>query len=292
MKRTIAACAAAACLLLTGCGAVQTPDHAFDGWNEQVQEHMDGTEHAWRYTLSAQPRELKHYDEEGRLLVVGSYDLPVMQVFRADGTPCTTPEEIPVPARQTVERVNAALEKRMQSWQTNFAEICTLAERDSAAGAWDGEDVCYTDTVRAAFWNNAHIACITLRSDSFTGGAHSIQSRSAVTFDMRSGEEITINDLVDDYAGLRDAVALEILSQIQGGRYVKYYDGELLFDDYEQTIPEWMTRSVFFGKGSMTVVFGAYDLAAYAAGEQAFQIPYSLIAPYLNDYGKTVLELE
>ena len=104
--------------------------------------------------------------------------------------------------------------------------------------------------------------------------------------------KITINDMVDDYAALRDAVALEILAEIADGKYVKYYDGELLFDDYRETIPEWMTRAVFFGEKSMTVVFGVYDIAAYAAGEQAFMIPYTLIAPYLNDYGKMELEIE
>ena len=113
-----------------------------------------------------------------------------------------------------------------------------------------------------------------------------------MTFDMRTGEEITINDMVDDYAGLRDAVALEILAEIADGKYVKYYDGELLFDDYRETIPEWMTRAVFFEEESMTVVFGLYDIAAYAAGEQAFVIPYTLIEPYLNDYGRMALEIE
>lgn len=281
-------------LLLTGCGAMYAPDHAFSDWGGQVHKDMAGAEDAWSYTLTAEPHSLNHYDEDGRLLVTGSYELPVMQVFHVDGTPYTQAAESLAPAVQTAQRVNAALEQRMKNWKSNFAEICTLAEQDSQTDSesWDNADYCYTDTVQAVFWNNSHIACITLRSESFTGGAHSIRSRSAVTFDMHTGKEITINDMVDDYAALRDAVALEILTEIADGKYVKYYDGELLFDDYRETIPEWMTRAVFFGEKSMTVVFGVYDIAAYAAGEQAFMIPYTLIAPYLNDYGKMVLEIE
>ena len=41
----------------------------------------------------------------------------------------------------------------------------------------------------------------------------------------------------------------------------------------------------------MTVVFGVYDIAPYAAGEQMFAISYDLIAPYLSDYGKALIGL-
>ena len=263
-KKCIAIFLVSLVLLTTGC-AMNTTEHAFSNWDDQVHEDMTGTENVWSYTLTTTSHSLEHYDEEGRLLVTGRYELPVMQVFHADGTPYTEQTESLTPAMQVAERVNG--------------EEC---------GA---EGYCYTDAVQAVFWNNSHIACVTLRSDSFTGGAHHIRSRSALTFDMRTGEEITINDMVDDYAGLRDAVALEILGQIADGKYVKYYHGELLFEDYEETIPEWMTRAVFFGKESMTVVFGVYDIADYDAGEQAFMIPYTLIEPYLNQYGKTVLEI-
>ena len=98
--------------------------------------------------------------------------------------------------------------------------------------------------------------------------------------------------MASDYAGLRDAVALEILGQIEGGKYVKYYENLNLFEDYEEIIPEWMSRTLFFGEEEMQVVFGVYDIAPYAAGDVAFTIPYDLIAPYLNDYGLHMLELD
>ncbi len=279
-------------LLLTGCGNTSV-DHAFGGWENQIQNHVTTAEGAWTYTLSIQKKEMLHEDEEGRTLVLGSYELPVMQVFHPDGTPYSPSTESMTPAMQVEQLVNENFARRMKVWQTNFAEICTLADQHSRrnAAVWENEDYFYSDSVEVAFWHNSHIACITISTDSFTGGAHSIHSRSAVTIDMSTGREITINDMVQDYAALRDTVALEILRQIDDGKYVKYYHGQLLFNDYEQTIPEWMSRSVFFGDEEMTVVFGAYDIAAYAAGEQAFTIPYTLIEPYLNAYGKTVLEI-
>lgn len=280
-------------LLLTGCGSVQ-PEAAFDTWENQVQNDMATAEGAWTYTLDIHKQEMTCEDADGRTLVVGSYEQPVMQVFHPDGTPYSAMTESNMPAMQVAQQVNRFFADQMKIWQTNFDEICALARQDSRknAAAWENEEYLYSDSVEAVFWHNSRIACITLTTDSFTGGAHGVRSRSAVTFDMSTGREITINDMVDDYAALRDTVALEILRQIDNGRYVKYYNGKLLFSDYQETIPEWMTRAIFFGDGEMTVVFGAYDIAAYAAGEQAFTIPYSLIAPYLNAYGKTALEIE
>ena len=77
-------------LLLTGCGAMHAPDHAFSDWGDQVHKDMAGAEDAWSYTLTAEPHSLNHYDEDGRLLVTGSYELPVMQVPQQ---PVLSPEE-------------------------------------------------------------------------------------------------------------------------------------------------------------------------------------------------------
>ena len=52
-----------------------------------------------------------------------------------------------------------------------------------------------------------------------------------------------------------------------------------------------MDRSVIFDDEGMTVIFGVYDIAAYSAGEQSFLISYTYLAPYLSDFGRSVLEL-
>jgi len=124
----------------------------------------------------------------------------------------------------------------------------------------------------------------------FTGGLHGFQLRLAYNFDMRTGAEITIDDMTDDYVGLRDAVAREILGQIDE-KYVSYYESLGLFDGYEEVIPEWMSRTIFFGQEDLKVVFSVYDIAPYSAGDVAFTIPYELIEPYLNDYGRHMLGL-
>lgn len=296
MKRAWIGAALLLCLLLSACGT-QSVSAKQEQWVDQVQGEMGAyVPERWTYRLSCETvNEQYCYAENQRLMVDASYALPRMTVYHQDGRPYDEKSEVVLPAMQAAQKFNQYFDEWLALQKTNFSELATAAVTDytkNASDVWQQPDYHYTDKVAATFWNNDHIACVTLWSNSFTGGAHEISTRSCVTFDMHTGTVITINDMVDDYAALRDAVALDILGQIQDGKWVKYYDGATLFDDYEETIPEWMTRSIFFGDGKMTVVFSAYDIAPYSAGEQAFEVSYALIEPYLNDYGRRMLEID
>ena len=291
MKKKILAFSAVLCLLLTGCAA-HTTDDAFQNWDVQVQRDMDLPEEQWSYTLRTEQYPLNHYAEDGRLLLEGGYGLPVMEVFHADGTAFDPVTESYAPALQVAQRFNDFFAAKMAAYQKDYDEVSRMAHDSYESGEelWDNEAYHYSYTVDAAFRTGGDLACVTMTVRSFTGGAHGIQFRVAYNFDMRTGQEITIDDMTDDYVGLRDAVAKEILSQIDE-KYVSYYESLGLFDGYEEVIPEWMGRTVFFGEKQMKVVFSVYDIAPYSAGDVVFNIPYDLIEPYLNDYGRHMLGL-
>ena len=66
------------------------------------------------------------------------------------------------------------------------------------------------------------------------------------------------------------------------------------WNDYASYVTEWMDgdHSIFFNEaGEMEVLFPAYELASYAAGPQQFAIAQDVFAPYLNDYGKVLLDI-
>lgn len=279
-------------LLLTGCGA-PAAENALHSWDETVTRGPVN-EDGWHYTLSAVHYPLHCTADDGRLLVEGGYDLPVMEVFRADGTPCGETPEYDGEALWAARQFNEFFARRMAAYQKDHDEICRLARLSYGQGetAWAAEDYVYRNTVEASFRSGERLICVTMTTRAFTGGAHGIQLRTAYCFDARTGAEVTINDMAEDYVGLRDAVAMEILQQIEGGRYVKYYQQMDLFEDYEEVIPEWMSRTLFFGEKDMKVIFGVYDIAPYSAGDVAFTIPYDIIGPYLNDYGRALLELD
>ena len=89
---------------------------------------------------------------------------------------------------------------------------------------------------------------------------------------------------------LHNQVYNNLLNQLQ--QLIAAQSDIPFYSDYEQTLQDWAQRSVFFQSDGLTVVFGVYDLAPYAAGEQVFQVDYQVIAPYLTDYGRQLLELE
>lgn len=140
-----------------------------------------------------------------------------------------------------------------------------------------------------SFWSNGRLACVEMQGYSFTGGVHGYTTRAAAAFDLSDGRSVAVSDLSRDWSGLQQAVTRELLRQ--AGELVRENGEGMLFDDYETTIADWSSRTILFGEGGMTVVFGVYDIAPYVAGEQMFAISYDLIAPYLNDYGKALIGL-
>lgn len=181
---------------------------------------------------------------------------------------------------------------REEEW---FSELGASAEGlySQLAGEpnnpWNEEGYYYIDEMTPSFWSNGRLACVEMQGYSFTGGVHGYTTRAAAAFDLSDGRSVAVSDLSRDWSGLQQAVTRELLRQ--AGELVRENGEGMLFDDYETTIADWSSRTILFGEGGMTVVFGVYDIAPYAAGEQMFAISYDLIAPYLNDYGKALIGL-
>ena len=285
----------ASILLLTACGSEKSnPTMMMTGDLESVEMEVDLSRESLPYSVEIKRDESTYCSAiDGRLLAEGVYCYPVVQVKAV--TSYSEKADVASPTEQTANRVNAYFERWLEEQRANFHEISTMAEKnynlslESAESSWDDPDYYFFDRVHISSWSNRHLVCVTLWRESFTGGAHGISNRQPVTFDAYTGREITINDMTDDYVGLCRAVETEILRQIQERTEAR--DATEFFKDYKEVIPQWINRSVFFEEDGLQVVFGAYDIAPYAAGEQAFRIPYQLIDTYLNDYGREALEL-
>ena len=285
---------AALLLLLTACGAPakrKEPTEAAPSWSSRIEGTVEiNGASPWTYQLTTRTTERARWDKKDhRIVATCTYQVPHMKI--TGGLEGGDKNEVH-PARAISQRFNDLFEDWLTQRQSNFGEIAAMAEEDyrnrTEDDQWSGSSYCYSDAVTASFWNNGHIACVTMESTSFTGGAHAIDRQEAYTFDLHKGTQVGINDMVQDYNSLRAVVADEILHQTS--QQIEE-DQASYFSDYEKIIPEWMSRSVIFGPDGLTVMFDVYDIAPYAAGEQAFHIPYDMVEPYLNDYGRELLEL-
>ena len=280
-------------MLLTACGSSQSQKEADDAaisWSGKLNGEAETGGKVWDYQLTTKTVEKAHWDSRDHRVVAScTYEVPRMKIV--GGLDHADKNEVN-PAHAIVKNFNDYFDSWLASRQGNFKEIAAMAQEDyddqRDSDVWSEKEYAYTDQVTAAFWGNRRLVCITLSTASFTGGVHEITGQESYTFDLRTGKMVSINDMVMDYNGLRDAVTEEILQQAalrQDEEQVNF------FSDYEKVIPEWMTRNVFFGPLGLTVAFDVYDIAPYASGEQMFSIPYEMVIPYLNEYGREVLEL-
>jgi len=138
-------------------------------------------------------------------------------------------------------------------------------------------------------WQNDKLLCIVMQNYNFTGGVHGYSGKKAVIFDLSNGKVMTPGELVSDFSGMTNAVTQEILRQIQNGDLAAQYGMDAYFDDYKETVDDWMERAVSFDDTGMNVVFAVYEITPYAYGEQSFHISYDLLAPYLNATGHEML---
>ena len=89
------------------------------------------------------------------------------------------------------------------------------------------------------------------------------------------------------------AVSEEIIRQAEAK--AMEYDAapeEFFWPEYETIIGDWPSYAISFDESGMSVAFSPYELAAYAAGPQTFELSYEFLKPYLDEHGLEVLGLD
>jgi len=293
---------AALLLLAAGCSVpkVSVPDSADHvGLSRERDEVLSGTtgqgEVRWNYRITTYTVTGEHcaQDDPRHVLTRHSYQLAAMEVLPAEGS-----REVPAEAIAAAAAFNGCFEQVLREETAWFDEMAADADADySAVGheadsLWQQAGFHYSDEAALSFWSNDHILCVTTDRCSYSGGAHPTAWRSCMSFDLSTGKAVPLTEMADDMAQLRETVARELLRQAaERQRGTSEVDPIAYYDDYMETLEAWTERSVCFDDQGMTVIFGVYDIAPYAAGEQCFRIPYELLLPCLSSYGRTMLEL-
>ncbi len=253
-------------------------------------------ENRWSFRITTYTVTGEHCARDGseRVLTRHSYQTAAMEVFAADGEGAVAPA-----ALRAAEEFNGYFQQALREEVAWFDEMAVTADEDYTASGrlpdsiWSAASFAFSDRATLDFWSNGRLVCVTTNRCSDTGGNHANVWRTVVTFDLRTGKIVTAADLTDEPELLRGAVERELLRQVAQIRETAENGKESpeYYEDYPEVLAEWMDRSLLFDETGMTVIFGVYDLADYSAGEQTFRIPYADLAPYLNEYGRSVLEL-
>lgn len=275
-----------ALLLLATCLAACAAGAGDPSTQSKPAEDADTPQRSWRLQLEEVNNDI--YSEDGRLLVQARYELPQMT---EEGT-----AEALTTNTAAAEQINRYFTQWMEQQQQFLEDIGDMAREHyrmdqmagGADGRWNYPEYSYSDIVSTDYWSNGRLLCISMHNSTYSGGAHPNSWQEAVSFDLSTARSVTIPDLTDRLEELRDAVTDRLLRQI---REDPDYDEGGYFPDYEDTVAEWMDKTIIFGEEGLTLVFAPYDIASYAAGEQTFLLLYRDLEPYFNDYARKLLGL-
>ena len=119
--------------------------------------------------------------------------------------------------------------------------------------------------------------------NSYSGGSHSIQSYTAVNYDLMTGDILTPGSIMHADASTEDFI------QLINEKLESYVDEYNLFDNYQQGVQyrlsgdENLYEDFFFTETGLNFFFSPYEIAPYSAGCITIEIPYNELPGLIYD---------
>ena len=246
-------------------------------------------------------KEVEYKADDGTVLLIEKYDLPQLEVrTSADEvyTPPVSNAAVDVPQEYAAALAfNAEMQHAADALDASAQEALAMA-REHYAGL---------DEEQRAYWANYAEELIVDDICQFSGlvsawgggysnygGAHGWESIRAWSFDLTTGEFLTLDSLdaqpsTDSALGesLTHTLAMAVLEQIDAQGLSEYY-----FEDYASYIFDLAANaSFYFNDKGLTIVFAPAVIAPYAASAQKFEIPYSRFYNALDAHTQSLLDV-
>lgn len=246
-------------------------------------------------------KEVEYKADDGTVLLIEKYDLPQLEVrTSADEvyTPPVSNAAVDVPQEYAAALAfNAEMQRAADALDASAQEALTMA-REHYAGL---------DEEQRAYWANyadelivdsicRHYGLVSVWGVGYSnyGGAHGWESIRAWSFDLTTGEFLTLDNLdaqpsTDSALGesLTHTLAMAVLEQIDAQGLSEYY-----FEDYASYIFDLAANaSFYFNDKGMTITFDPAVIAPYAASAQKFEIPFSRFYNALDTRTQLLLDV-
>lgn len=284
-------------LLLNGCGGTASQPPASGGPPAAMSDTST--------MLSAAPAaEILHFqldrksrsmdwETEGVLLARYVYGIPELQVVTADGVVL---EEATTQTQRQALEIAATFNTQFTDWveSVEFDKLGQWAEEAYEMRRAEGLDWAgfYEEEFTYNSWRTGRLISIAGQWYSYTGGAHPNTMLLGWNYDLEAGRFLHATSLGADPEALQIAVTEEIIRQAEARAAEQGVPADSLYwEEYRDIAAQWADYAVSFSDGGMTVSFSAYEMAAYAAGPQVFEISFEMLAPYLSDDGMELLGL-
>lgn len=284
-----------AAALLGGCGAAPAPPPQADA-PPALSETLPPPppeEEVILYTVSTTTEENTIQTDDGVVLLSSRFQLPVLTVLGEDGSPITEAE---TPAQEQALLNADTFNRKFTDWSSSASiqDVSDMAKEDYAwyrEGGYDWHSGYVLELNCTAYQTERMVSVFGLYY-SFTGGAHPNSVYLAWNFDLENGAFFD-PEFLGSGPELQEAVAKELIRQCgEHASDAGMAPEDLFWQDYETIVSNWSSYAVSFDGEGMTVCFSPYELAAYAAGPQIFEVSYDFLEPYLSEQGRAILGLD
>lgn len=176
----------------------------------------------------------------------------------------------------------SAIIQALQTWADAYEENF-LSE--AAAYADEAKNDTYAQESGNSYYLNSgikteridsQVVSLSLDNGSYRGGVHGDYWTSGVTFDTRTGKQLTLSDLGDVQSELKDY----LWKQLEP-------DSDEYFENSEQSLEELIQAGdicwYLTGQGIQTVI-NPYEIAPFAAGQFRVLVPYDALTGMKADY--------
>ena len=227
------------------------------------------------YELTPLVEEKRYTAEDGTFLAECRYELPRLSVGNEEELSEDTAQQ----ARQTVERFNERMDRRLRDAEAFGQELRDMAEDAHEAGFFT---LAYTVELSASAARQGRLCSIRLEDYSYSGGAHPNSYTDSYLFDLELGQFIDPAQVADDPVAFQQGAAELLLEK------AREQDADVqagFYPEYAETITHWYEGTVLFDGEGMTVVYSPYELGPYALGTVELRADYRELAELLGPGG-------
>ena len=234
--------------------------------------------------------------DDGTLLLHTNYELPQLELRTADGALYEPGAAATQSAAVAVrDAFNTEMERCYAAVLSNESELAQEARDHYGSDSMSFEYIYYEDELLGeVVYQTDGLISVLANAYAFYGGAHPNTSTLTWSFDLTTGEFLTLDALnaqpsTDSALGesLTHTLAMAVLEQIDAQGLSEYY-----FEDYASYIFDLAANaSFYFNDKGMTIVFDPAVIAPYAASAQKFEIPYSRFYNALDSHTQSLLNV-
>jgi hypothetical protein len=198
-------------------------------------------------------------DDDGSDLVSFRFSYPYIE--NPDGT-------------EGIEEINNYYQRQLEHFISNVVPEGKKAALDAKKAAEEGSfDFfgLFFERESNIYYDENNLLSVLNISYEYTGGVHPMSYWSSETFDVRTGEMLTLSDIF----GLSDEEALEKVYQLVISQIEEAKDKEgIYFDNYRENVKSYSETDFLLGPNGIIFYYQLYTIAPYAAGIPTFELPY------------------